>query len=151
MSFVERNDYNLLETLQDMNKRIYEDFEYKQGSTSLKTTPFDVFASRQGVCQDFANLLICMSRLLGVPARYRVGYIYTGGNYENKIQSEASHAWVEVYLPFIGWRGLDPTNGCDVAQEHIRVACGRNYRDATPTSGTIWRYPDSRSSLAGRA
>ena len=77
------------------------------------------------------------SRLLGVPARYRVGYIYTGGNYENKLQSEASHAWVEVYLPFIGWRGLDPTNGCAVAQDHIRVACGRNYRDATPTSGTI--------------
>jgi len=137
MSFVERNDYNLLETLLDLNKRIYEDFEYKQGSTSLETTPFDVFASRAGVCQDFANLFICLSRLLGVPARYRVGYIYTGGNYENKVQSEASHAWVEVYLPFIGWRGLDPTNGCTVAQDHIRVACGRNYRDATPTSGTI--------------
>jgi len=137
MSFVERNDYNLLDTLQDMNKRIYEDFEYKQGETSVETTPFDVFASRKGVCQDFANLFICLSRLLGVPARYRVGYIYTGGNYENKLQSEASHAWVEVYLPFIGWRGLDPTNGCAVAQDHIRVACGRNYRDATPTSGTI--------------
>ena len=137
MSFVERNDYHLLQTIMDMNTRIYEDFVYKQGSTNLETTPFDIFTSRSGVCQDFANLLICLCRLLNIPARYRVGYIYTNANYENKIQSEASHAWTEVYLPFVGWRGFDPTNGCLVNQDHVRVACGRNYRDATPTSGTI--------------
>jgi transglutaminase-like putative cysteine protease len=137
MSFVERNDYHLLQTVMDMNTRIYEDFVYKQGSTNLETTPFDIFTSRSGVCQDFANLLICLCRLLNIPARYRVGYIYTNANYENKIQSEASHAWTEVYLPFVGWRGFDPTNGCLVNQDHVRVACGRNYRDATPTSGTI--------------
>jgi transglutaminase-like putative cysteine protease len=72
-----------------------------------------------------------------VPARYRVGYIYTGGNYENKLQAEASHAWAEAYLPLEGWRGLDPTNGVAVGLDHIRVATGRNYRDATPTSGVI--------------
>ncbi len=68
-----------------------------------------------------------------------MGYIYTGVNYANKIQSEASHAWAEVYLPYVGWRGFDPTNGCMVGQDHIRVACGRNYVDATPTSGTIYK------------
>jgi transglutaminase-like putative cysteine protease len=91
------------------------------------------------VCQDFANLFICLARLMGVPARYRVGYIYTGGGYENKIQSDASHAWAEVYLPWLGWRGFDPTNGVTASLDHVRVACGRNYRDATPTSGTIFR------------
>ncbi len=139
MSFVERNDYHLLETLKDMNLSIYRDYQYEQKQTSLKTTPFEVYSTRIGVCQDFANLLICMARLLGVPARYRMGYIYTGADYENTIQSEASHAWIEVYLPYVGWRGFDPTNGCMVSQEHIRVACGRNYRDATPTSGTIFK------------
>ena len=74
-----------------------------------------------------------------MPARYRVGYIYTGADYENKIQSEASHAWVEVYLPWAGWRGYDPTNGCLANLDHVRVAVGRNYRDATPTSGTIFK------------
>jgi transglutaminase-like putative cysteine protease len=68
-----------------------------------------------------------------------MGYIYTGANYENKIQSDASHAWVEIYLPYVGWRGFDPTNGIMVSQDHVRVACGRNYRDATPTSGTIFK------------
>lgn len=138
MSFVERNDYHLLSTLNDINTTIYEDFTYKQGSTTLSTTPFDILRTRQGVCQDFANLFICLARLLNIPARYQVGYIYTGQNYENKEQSEASHAWVELYLPYIGWRGYDPTNGCLANQDHIRVARGRHYMDATPTSGTIF-------------
>ncbi len=139
MSFVERNDYHLIRTINDINLSIYRDYEYVPGSTSLNTTPFEVYASRKGVCQDFANLFICLTRLLSIPARYRMGYIYTGANYANKIQSDASHAWAEVYLPYIGWRGFDPTNGCAVTQDHIRVACGRNYIDATPTSGTIYK------------
>jgi len=139
MSFVERNDYDLVGTLLDLNQTIYRDFEYLSGSTTIATTPFEVFESRRGVCQDFANLMICVARLLQVPARYRMGYIYTGADYENKIQSEASHAWVEIYLPQVGWHGLDPTNGIQAGVDHVRVACGRNYRDATPTSGTIYR------------
>jgi transglutaminase-like putative cysteine protease len=139
MSFVKRNDSSLLKTIEDINQTIYRDYRYVSGSTSLATTPFDIYTSRQGVCQDFANLLICLARLLSIPARYRMGYIYTGADYANKIQSEASHAWAEVYLPYVGWRGFDPTNGCAVAQDHVRVACGRNYRDATPTSGTIYK------------
>jgi transglutaminase-like putative cysteine protease/predicted glutamine amidotransferase len=138
MSFAERQDHDLFETLNDMNTTIHRDFAYVSGATTLATTPFDVYVNRRGVCQDFANLLICLARLLNIPARYRVGYIYTGGDYENKIQSEASHAWVEVYLPWVGWRGFDPTNGCLAGLDHIRVASGRNYRDATPTSGTIF-------------
>jgi transglutaminase-like putative cysteine protease/predicted glutamine amidotransferase len=139
MSFVERNDYHLLKTIEDINLSIYRDYRYVAGSTSLETTPFDVYSLRQGVCQDFANLFICLARLLNIPARYRMGYIYTGKNYANKIQSDASHAWAEVYLPYVGWRGFDPTNGCAVKQDHVRVACGRNYRDATPTAGTIYK------------
>jgi transglutaminase-like putative cysteine protease/predicted glutamine amidotransferase len=139
MGFVERNDYDLLETLLDMNQTLYRDYEYVSGSTTLATTPYQIYEARRGVCQDFANLLICMARLLSVPARYRMGYIYTGGGYENRIQSDASHAWVEIYLPWVGWHGLDPTNGCQVNLDHVRVACGRNYRDATPTAGVLYK------------
>jgi transglutaminase-like putative cysteine protease/predicted glutamine amidotransferase len=139
MSFVERNDYDLVETLLDLNRTIYRDFTYVTGSTTIETTPFQVYVQRRGVCQDFANVLICVARLLGVPARYRVGYIYTGGSYENKIQSDASHAWAEVYLPWTGWFGFDPTNGCLAGTDHVRIACGRQFRDAAPTTGTIYR------------
>ncbi len=139
MSFVERNDYDLLETLEDMNRTLYHDVAYVSGSTTLATTPYEVYADRRGVCQDFANLFICLARLLSVPARYRMGYIFTGADYANRIQSEASHAWSELYLPWIGWHGFDPTNGCLVKLDHVRVACGRNYVDATPTSGTLYK------------
>lgn len=138
-AFSERNAGHVMDTLNDINLTIYRDYQYVPGSTSFSTTPFDVYANRKGVCQDFANLFITLARLLGIPARYRMGYIFTGANYENKIQSDASHAWAEVYIPYIGWRGFDPTNGCLVSQDHVRVACGRNYLDATPTSGTIYR------------
>ncbi|HEX9290680.1 MAG TPA: class II glutamine amidotransferase [Anaeromyxobacteraceae bacterium] len=138
MSFVARNDQDLLETLLDINETIHREYRYVKGATTLATTPFDVYASRQGVCQDFTNLFICLARLLGVPARYVCGYVYTGPKDPNRMQSDASHAWAQVYLPEVGWRGFDPTNGIITQTDHIRVAVGRNYRDATPTSGTIY-------------
>ncbi|MBK7395121.1 MAG: class II glutamine amidotransferase [Myxococcales bacterium] len=137
-SFVERNDYDVVDTLLDLNNSIFREYAYRQGTTNLQTTPFDVYVNRRGVCQDFANLFICLARLLGVPARYACGYVYTGPKGENHVQSEASHAWVQVYLPEVGWRGFDPTNGILTQTDHIRVAVGRNYVDATPTSGTIY-------------
>jgi transglutaminase-like putative cysteine protease/predicted glutamine amidotransferase len=138
MSFVERNDYDLIDTLLDINWTIFTEYKYRQGSTTLFTTPFDVYSNRQGVCQDFTNLFICLARLLGVPARYVCGYIYTGPKNPNQRQGEATHAWVQLYLPEVGWKGFDPTNGVLTQTDHVRVAVGRSYVDSTPTSGTIY-------------
>ena len=138
MSFVRRNDNDVLDTLLDINTTIWTEYAYVQGATTVATTPFEVYSQRKGVCQDFTNLFICLARLLGVPARYTCGYIYTGPKHDNRAQSEASHAWVQVYLPEAGWKGFDPTNGILTQTGHIRVAVGRNYRDATPTGGTIY-------------
>jgi transglutaminase-like putative cysteine protease/predicted glutamine amidotransferase len=138
MSFVKRNEYDLLDTLLDMNQTIFKEYAYTQGATTVFTTPFEVYVNRRGVCQDFTNLFICMARLLGVPARYVCGYIYTGPKAANTAQSEASHAWIQLYLPQVGWKGFDPTNGILTQTDHVRVAVGRNYIDATPTSGTIF-------------
>ncbi len=139
LSFAEKGNYNIIDTLIIMNNQIHQDFSYIQGVTTVNTTPFEVYSTRQGVCQDFANLFICLARLLNIPSRYRVGYIHTGSQHINSLQSDASHAWVEVYLPHVGWRGFDPTNGCVVSQDHIRMACGRNYLDAAPVAGTLFR------------
>lgn len=138
MSFARRNDHDLLEALIDINQTLFREYKYLQGSTTVLTTAYEVFEHRQGVCQDFTNLFICLARLLGVPARYVCGYIYTGPKNSNHLQSEASHAWTQVYLPEVGWKGFDPTNGILTQTDHVRVAVGRNYVDATPTSGTIY-------------
>jgi transglutaminase-like putative cysteine protease/predicted glutamine amidotransferase len=138
MRFVARNDGDVLDTLLDLNDAIHREYTYVQGSTTLATTAFDVYSRRRGVCQDFTNLFICLARLMGVPARYVCGYLFTGAKHENRRQAEASHAWVQVYLPEVGWRGLDPTNGVVTSTDHVRLAVGCSYRDATPTSGTIF-------------
>ncbi|MCX5748107.1 MAG: class II glutamine amidotransferase [Proteobacteria bacterium] len=138
MSFVKRNDYDLLDTLLDINDSIFREYKYIQGETNLDTSAFDVYCNRRGVCQDFTNLMICLARLLGVPARYACGYIYTGPKNANQRQGEATHAWVQLYLPQVGWKGFDPTNGILTQTDHVRTAVGRNYLDATPTSGTIF-------------
>jgi transglutaminase-like putative cysteine protease len=138
MSFARRNDFELLDTLMDLNATLFTEYTYRQGATSVYTSAFDVYVNRRGVCQDFSNLFICLARLLGVPARYVVGYLYTGPKAPNSKMAEASHAWVQVYLPEVGWKGFDPTNGVLTQTEHVRVAVGRNYMDATPTSGTIY-------------
>jgi transglutaminase-like putative cysteine protease len=138
MTFVERNDYDLLDTLLDLNRSIFREYAYKPGETTIHTTPFDVYSKRLGVCQDFTNLFICLARLLGVPARYVCGYVFTGPQHSNVRMGEASHAWVQVYLPEVGWKGFDPTNGTVTQTEHVRVASGRSFVDATPTSGTIF-------------
>ncbi|MDX1567068.1 MAG: transglutaminase family protein [Longimicrobiales bacterium] len=137
-TFSVRNGSDLFWTLRDICQTLKREYSYTPYSTDLETTPYEVYQTRQGVCQDFANLFICLARLNHVPARYRVGYLYTGGRYENEVQSEASHAWAEVYLPWVGWTGFDPTNGILTDLDHVRVARGRNYRDATPTSGIIY-------------
>lgn len=138
MTFARRNDFDVLDTLLDLNATLFTEYQYRQNTTTLHTTAFDVYVSRRGVCQDFSNLFICLARLLGVPARYVCGYLYTGPKAPNARMAEASHAWVQVYLPEVGWKGFDPTNGVLTQTEHVRVAVGRNYMDATPTSGTIY-------------
>jgi transglutaminase-like putative cysteine protease len=142
MSFVSDNKGDIMETLFHINLEMFRNYKYVPGSTSLATSPFRVMTSRTGVCQDFTNLFITMARLLGIPARYVMGYIYTGncGTQREgaRAGSDASHAWVQLYIPDIGWKGFDPTNGVLPQQDHIRVAVGRHYRDTAPTTGTIF-------------
>jgi transglutaminase-like putative cysteine protease len=99
----------------------------------VRTPVAQVIAARTGVCQDFAHLLIAVARARGIPARYASGYIYNGGG--TVLGAEASHAWVEAYLPPFGWVGFDPTNDRLVDETFVLVAVGRDYGDVSPTRG----------------
>lgn len=144
MSFVVRNKYDLLETLFDINLTMFREFTYVPMSTTNETTPYEVLKSRRGVCQDFANLVICMARMLNIPARYVCGYIYTGNTGPQRAVADASHAWVQLYLPGVGWKGFDPTNGVLPTIDHVRVSVGRHFRDTAPISGTIYSPANER-------
>ena len=138
MGYVQRNNSDLMETLFAINMGLHRELKYVPGSTTVDTTPYEVLTTRTGVCQDFANLFISMARLLGIPARYMCGYLYTGNRSSPNVGCDASHAWVELYIPNVGWKGFDPTNGKLAHQDHIRVACGRHYLDTAPTAGTLF-------------
>ncbi|MEO7536526.1 MAG: transglutaminase family protein, partial [Ferruginibacter sp.] len=120
--------------VQQLTKYVYENFKYIKGITSIETTVDEVWQLKAGVCQDFAHMLLVMLRLLGIPARYVSGYVCPR---DHTLRGEgATHAWVEGYIPFYGWLGLDPTNNCVVNDLHVRLAIGRNFTDCSPVKGT---------------
>jgi transglutaminase-like putative cysteine protease len=114
---------------------------YVPGVTTVSTTTEEFFAKPQGVCQDFAHLLLALCRALGIPARYICGYVYDPKRGE-VLGSHASHAWCEVWIPGFGWYGLDPTNKRPVNEAYVASAVGRDYRDATPIRGSYWGTGD---------
>jgi transglutaminase-like putative cysteine protease len=129
----------VFEAVEDLTKRIYIDFEYKPGHTTIATPLSLVMKQRKGVCQDFAHLGLACLRSIGLPARYVSGYIETISpeGVEKLIGTDASHAWFSVYIPGMGWTDFDPTNNCIVADQHITIGWGRDYADIAPLEGII--------------
>ena len=102
--------------------------KYESASTHVHTHMSEVMRERRGVCQDFAHLLLGLCRSLKIPARYISGYLATE-------TASATHAWIEVFVPGQGWRGLDPTHNCQIGETHVKIANGRDYADVSPISG----------------
>jgi transglutaminase-like putative cysteine protease len=124
---------------QALTRQIYRDFDYVPGSTNNRTSITDVLASRRGVCQDFAHLMIGCLRSSGLAARYVSGYIRTSraGESDALVGGDVSHAWVSVYCPPRGWIDFDPTNDCVVGEDHVTLAWGRDFDDVSPLRGMI--------------
>jgi transglutaminase-like putative cysteine protease len=121
--------------LRELNNRLYDYFSYSPETTQVDSPIDEALASRQGVCQDFAHIMIAMVRQLGIPCRYVSGYLYHREQDPDRSTSDATHAWVEALLPHLGWVGFDPTNALIAGDRHIRTALGRDYADVPPTKG----------------
>jgi len=113
---------------------LYASFEYDSTATDVTTTASEAFALKRGVCQDFTHVMLAVLRAKGIPARYVSGYLYVDEN-SALIGDIATHAWVEVMIPGIGWIGLDPTNNVEVLENHIILCIGRDYSDISPVEG----------------
>lgn len=132
-------DKPLLKAVLDFTSRIYRDFSFDPEATTVSTPVETVLKNRKGVCQDFAHLQIACLRSLGLAARYVSGYILTlpPPGQERLVGADASHAWVSVYCPEVGWVDIDPTNNLLVDTQHICVAWGRDFSDISPMRGVI--------------
>lgn len=133
-------DLPLLMAAESLMHKLYREFSYAPGATDIKTSVIDAFESRRGVCQDFAHIMIACLRSRGFAARYVSGYLRTqpaGATDPALVGADASHAWVSVYCPPLGWIDLDPTNGVRVGLDHITIAWGRDFGDVSPLRGVI--------------
>ncbi len=126
---------NPLELLQRLNVELYEFFEYAPNTTKVDSPIDEALESRQGVCQDFAHIMIALVRQLKIPCRYVSGYLFHEDSAKDRSPAGATHAWVEAYLGELGWVAFDPTNNLPGCERHIRVAIGRDYADVPPTRG----------------
>jgi transglutaminase-like putative cysteine protease len=145
------NNDDTFDVVRRMTELIHRDFTYQPGVTDVKTSIDQIVAGRQGVCQDFAHLLLGLCRSIDIPARYASGYIaerdHAGANAPSRGVG-ASHAWVEAFTPTHGWRGFDPTNNLLANEYYVKIAVGRDYSDVPPTRGTYHGGPTENLSVA---
>ena len=145
---VKRHD-DPLTVLRDLNGAIYNYFEYAKQNTQVDSPIDDALRIRRGVCQDFAHIMIALARELQIPCRYVSGYLFhQSDNRQERSTNGATHAWVEAFLPELGWVGFDPTNNTVAAERHIRVAVGRDYADVPPTQGVFRGKSESKLSVS---
>ncbi len=125
-----------LTVLRDLTTKLHNTLAYVQYSTTVDSPIDEALQIRQGVCQDFAHIMITLGRGLGIPCRYVSGYLFYPKEKGDRIEM-ATHAWVEALLPELGWVGFDPTNNSITNDRYIKVAVGRDYYDVPPTRGTF--------------
>lgn len=132
-------DKPLLVAVNDLMKKIFKEFTFDPKATHIGTPLLEVLEKKRGVCQDYAHFMIACLRSLGVPARYVSGYLLTHPpeGQPRLVGADASHAWLAVYCPVLGWVDFDPTNNLIPELEHITMAWGRDFSDVSPLRGVI--------------
>jgi len=110
---------------------VLDEVAYESGHTDAETSAEEALGRGRGVCQDHAQIFVACARMLGVPARYVSGYLMM----DDRIEQEATHAWAEAWVQGLGWVGFDISNGISPDPRYVRVATGRDYRDAAPVTG----------------
>jgi transglutaminase-like putative cysteine protease len=118
-----------------IGEHIHRNYKYTPLSTNVNTRASEVIKKKQGVCQDFAHLMLGICRTHGIPTRYVSGYFLNQHKLPGEI--EASHAWVEVFIPAYGWKGYDPTHRRETDTRYVKLAVGRDYGDIRPVGGTF--------------
>jgi len=134
----------------ELNAAIYKLFAYVPNSTKVDSPIDEALETRQGVCQDFAHIMISGLRGLGLPAAYVSGYLRTvpRSGAARLEGADAMHAWVMVWCDRAGWWGLDPTNALIASDDHVVLAIGRDYADAAPIGGVMLGSGQQRLSTA---
>lgn len=122
----------VLERAHALSKAVEGAILYTPGETEESTTASEALGLGKGVCQDHAHVLIAAALHVGIPARYVTGYLYSSADGAGH---EASHAWAELWVPDLGWLGLDAANGMCPDDQYVRLSSGFDAQDASPIRG----------------
>lgn len=128
---VERSRDDTLDTLHRLSATVRGTVDYESGTTHVETTAEEALVHGLGVCQDHAHVFIAAARMMDVPARYVSGYLMMN----DRVEQHATHAWAEAFVQGLGWVGFDVSNQISPDPRYVRVATGRDYRDAAPVTG----------------
>lgn len=139
-----------LTVLRELNSAVHHAFEYTPKATRVDSPIDEALRLRKGVCQDLTHIMITLVRSLNIPCRYVSGYLYLPSRGSERATGEATHAWIEAFLPDLGWVGFDPTNDTPTDERHIRVAIGRDYADVPPTRGVFRGKAESELAVTVR-
>lgn len=120
-----------VDQLHRLSQLIRDHVEYRTGETGVSTTAEEAMQHGSGVCQDHAHIFIGAARAMDIPARYVSGYLMMN----DRVDQDATHAWAEAHVAGLGWVGFDISNGISPDPRYVRVATGRDYRDAAPITG----------------
>jgi transglutaminase-like putative cysteine protease len=140
---------NWFEAVHDLMGRIHGDFRFESGATTVSTPVETVLERREGVCQDFAHLMIAGLRALGLPALYMSGYLLTQPppGQPRLVGVDASHAWVAAWAPGLGWVEFDPTNNTLADERFVVLGWGGDFADVAPLRGVILGGGEQRLSV----
>lgn len=143
-----RSGEDAMSFLRRLNGEIAGRFDYVPLSTQVDSSIDEALEYKQGVCQDFAHIMVGIARMAKIPARYISGYLFHREDGGDRSSRDASHAWMEAYLPRVGWVGFDPTNSIVAGERHIVTCTGRDYKDVPPTRGVYRGHCASELSVA---
>ncbi|HWA09358.1 MAG TPA: transglutaminase family protein [Opitutaceae bacterium] len=122
-----------------LNGAIHRSIAYVRREQGAIQPSAETLALGSGSCRDSAVLLIELCRTLGLAARFISGYLYDPPPPEEKNPVPgAMHAWVEVYLPGAGWKGLDPTRDMFCDDTFVPVAHAAQADNANPIQGNYY-------------
>jgi len=133
-SLLYQHDQPLLDYISTLNRAIYDMMEYQPGVTTFTTPAEQVLAHPRGVCQDYTHLMLGILRQQQLPCRYVSGYLDQG---QHMVGATQTHAWLEAFIPNMGWVGFDPTNHLMANERYLKIADGLDYRDCSPLKGHI--------------
>ena len=137
-----------LTAVRQVSKIIHDNLDYQTGLTTAESRIDVALGLGRGVCQDFSHIMIAILRQWGIPARYVSGYLFTDRAAGDRSDPDATHAWVEVFLPSLRWTAFDPTNNILGGERHVSVAVGRDYDDVPPSRGVYKGEAESQLAVA---